>query len=48
MEVKYNVKCSFKNCENKTNDEIKKLFNEKLLNIILVLENNQILSTQEG
>lgn len=48
MEVKYNVKCSFKNCKNKTNEEIKKLFNEKLLNIILVLENNQISGTQEG
>lgn len=48
MEVKYNVKCSFKNCENKTNEEIKKLFNEKLLNIILVLENNKISGTQEG
>ena len=48
MEVKYNVKCSFKNCENKTNEEIKKLFNEKLLNVILVLENNQISGTQEG
>ena len=39
MEVVYNVKYKFKNNENKTNEELKDLFNRKLLNIIIKLEN---------
>ena len=35
MEVVYNVKYRFKNNDNKTNEELKELFNKKLLNIIL-------------
>ena len=42
MEVVYNVKYKFKNNENKTNDELKELFNKKLLNIILKLESQEI------
>ena len=38
MEVVYNVKYKFKNNDNKTNKELKELFNKKLLNIILKLE----------
>ncbi len=43
MEVVYNVKYKFKNNENKTNEELKYLFNKKLLNIIIKLENNQLI-----
>lgn len=39
MEVVYNVKYKFKDNENKTNEELKYLFNKKLLNIIMKLEN---------
>lgn len=42
MEVVYNVKYKFKNNENKTNEELKKLFNRKLLNIIIKLENQEL------
>lgn len=41
MEIKYNVKYKFKNCEDKTNEEMKDIFNRKWLSIILILENNQ-------
>lgn len=41
MEVVYNVKYRFKNYDNKTNDELKELFNKKLLNIILKLESQE-------
>lgn len=41
MEVVYNVKYKFKN-NNKTNKELKELFNKKLLNIILKLESQRI------
>lgn len=44
MGVKYNVKYKFKNCENKTNEEIKEMFNKKWLSIILILENNRLAS----
>ena len=42
MEVIYNVKYKFKNNENKTNEEIKELFNKKLLNIIMKLETIEV------
>ena len=42
MEVVYNVKYKFKNNENKTNEELKKIFNRKLLNIIIKLENQEL------
>ena len=42
MEVVYNVKYRFKNNDNKTNEELKELFNKKLLNIILKLENQEL------
>lgn len=38
MEIKYNIKNNFKN---KTEDEIKTIINNKLLNIIFTLENNK-------
>ena len=43
MEVIYNVKYRFKNNEKRTNEEIKNIFNIKLLNIILKLENQNIM-----
>ena len=43
MEVIYNVKYRFKNNEeNKNNEELKYLFNQKLLNMVLKLENNKL------
>ena len=42
MEVVYNVKYKFKNNEDKTQEEIKYLFNKKLLNIIMKLENQEL------
>lgn len=42
MEVVYNVKYKFRNNENKTNEELKDLFNRKLLNIIIKLENQKL------
>ena len=39
MEVVYNVKY---NNDNKTNKELKELFNKKLLNIILKLESQEL------
>ena len=42
MEVIYNVKYKFKDNENKTNEELKELFNRKLLNIIIKLENQEL------
>lgn len=42
MEVVYNVKYKFKNNDNKINKELKELFNKKLLNIILKLENQEL------
>ena len=41
MEVVYNVKYKFKNNDNKSKEELKELFNKKLLNIILKLENQE-------
>ena len=41
MEVVYNVKYKFKD-NDKTNDELKYLFNKKLLNIILKLESQDL------
>ena len=35
MEVVYNVKYKFKNNDNKSKEELKELFNKKLLNIII-------------
>lgn len=43
MEVVYNVKYKFKTNENKTNNEIKEIFNRKLLNIIIALENQELI-----
>ena len=42
MEVVYNVKHKFKDSEKKTKEEIKKLFNKKLINIIIKLENGEL------
>ena len=42
MEVVYNVKYKFKNNGNKTYEELKELFNRKLLNIIIKLENQEL------
>lgn len=41
MEVVYNVKYKFKTNENKTDEEIKNIFNNKLLNVIMTLENHE-------
>lgn len=43
MEVVYNVKYKFKTNENKTENEIKEIFNRKLLNIIIALENQELI-----
>mgnify|MGYP005771115797 FL=1 len=43
MEVVYNVKYKFKTNDNKTKNEIKEIFNRKLLNIILALENQELI-----
>lgn len=43
MEVVYNVKYKFKTNENKTKNEIKEIFNRKLLNIIIALENQELI-----
>lgn len=42
MEVVYNVKYKFKTNENKSNEEKKDIFNKKLLNIIMALENQEL------
>ena len=43
MEVIYNVKYKFKNIDLKdNNDDLKKLINIKLLNIIMKLENQDL------
>ena len=42
MEVVYNVKYKFKDNETKTKEELKELFNKKLLNIIMKLENQEL------
>ena len=42
MEVVDNVKYKFKNNDNKSKEELKELFNKKLLNIILKLENQEL------
>ena len=42
MEVVYNVKYKFKTNENKTDEEIKNIFNNKLLNVIMILENREL------
>ena len=42
MEVVYNVKYKFKNDDNKSKEQLKELFNKKLLNIILKLENQEL------
>lgn len=43
MEVVYNVKYKFKTKENKNNNELKEIFNKKLINIIIALENQELL-----
>lgn len=43
MEVVYNIKYKFKTNENKTKNEIKEIFNRKLLNIIIALENQELI-----
>ena len=43
MEVVYNVKYKFKTNENKNNNELKEIFNKKLLNIIIALENQELI-----
>ncbi|MEE0700177.1 MAG: hypothetical protein U0M66_06320 [Bacilli bacterium] len=43
MEVKYNVKYKFKTKGQKTNEELKDLFNKKWLNIIMLLESQEYL-----
>ncbi len=42
MEVVYNVKYKFKTNENRTDDELKCIFNNKLLNVIMILENREL------
>ena len=42
MEVVYNVKYKFKDNETKTKEELKELFNRKLLNTIMKLENQEL------
>ena len=42
LEVVYNVKYKFKTNETKTNEEKKNIFNRKLLNIIMKLENQEL------
>ena len=42
MEVVYNVKYKFKNNDNKSKEELKYLFNKKLLNIILKQEKENL------
>ena len=39
MKVIYNVKYKFKTKDNVSNDELKKVFNLKLVNVIMKLEN---------
>ena len=43
MEVVYNVKYKFKTKENKNTNELKEIFNKKLLNIIIALENQELM-----
>ena len=43
MEVVYNVKYKFKTNDNKTKNEIQEIFNRKLLNIIIALENQDLI-----
>lgn len=43
MEVVYNVKYKFKTNDSKTKNEIKEIFNRKLLNIIIALENQELI-----
>lgn len=42
MEVVYNVKYKFKTNNEKSNEELKDIFNKKLLNIIIALENQEL------
>ena len=42
LEVVYNVKYKFKTNETNTNEEKKNIFNRKLLNIIMKLENQEL------
>ncbi len=42
MEGKYNVTYKFKTSEVKTTEEKKEIFNKKLLNIILQIENKDL------
>lgn len=43
LEVVYNVKYKFKtNNEGKSKEELKDIFNKKLLNIIIALENQEL------
>ena len=42
MEVVYNVNYKFKTNDNRTKDEIKSIFNNKLLNVIMILENHEL------
>ena len=46
MEIVYNVKNKFKTKDNITKDEFRKIFNLKLLNIIMILENENLLETK--
>lgn len=39
LEIVYNVKYRFKTNVNETDDELKKIINNKLLNVIMILEN---------
>ena len=39
MEVVYNVKYKFKTKDNEKLDELKEIVNKKLLNVIMILEN---------
>lgn len=43
MEVVYNVKYKFKTNDNQAKNEIREIFNRKLLNIIIALENQELI-----
>lgn len=48
MEVKYNVKTSFKHNTSITNEELKDIFNKKWLNVVLLLEKQNNLSLNKS
>ncbi len=47
MEIKYNIESVIKNNENESVEKVKDIFNKKLLNIILTLENTAIIGLKK-